>query len=104
MKRLVSEDEILAGEKVLKDVNFDRARGAVTVGTGCKMVINTVFHVNLSHTYPHIFSQLLVTQMLKDVEWLQENNVMDYSLLLGIHDPIKYDCITGVRRLTSIII
>ncbi len=38
VKRYVSEEEILAGEKVLKDVNFDRTRGAVTVGIGCKMV------------------------------------------------------------------
>ncbi len=65
VKRLVSPEEIAAGTKVLKDVNFDVQRGVIAVGSGA--------------------SQQLLTQLIKDVDWLRDNNVMDYSLLLGIH-------------------
>lgn len=32
---------------------------------------------------------LLVQQMEKDVEFLKRNRIMDYSMLVGIHDMVK---------------
>ena len=68
--RRVSEAEIEAGTEVLKDVNFvqrhasEEANSKVRLGAQLRAAF--------------------VEQMAKDVKWLQDNNIMDYSLLLGI--------------------
>ena len=62
--RCVSKAEIEAGVSVLKDVNF--------VTSGCK--------VRLGSKVGPAFEE----QLRRDVKWLKDNKIMDYSLLLGV--------------------
>ena len=62
--RCVSKAEIEAGVKVLKDVNFVMSGSKVRLGT--------------------ILGPEFEDQLKKDVKWLKDNHIMDYSLLLGI--------------------
>jgi hypothetical protein len=60
----VSKAEIEAGVSVLKDVNF--------VTSGCT--------VRLGSKLGPAFEE----QLRRDVKWLKDNKIMDYSLLLGV--------------------
>ena len=62
IKRLVTEEEIRAGVKVLKDLNFKRK-----------------IHLEAN------LRELFFKQLRIDADFLRECNIMDYSLLLGIN-------------------
>ena len=90
MKRWVSEDEEAAGVSVLKDLNFscdglsakDLAKNAPRLHGKLHIGNATVDAEGLERNVG--LRDLLVAQLKKDVDWMKEQNIMDYSLLLGI--------------------
>ncbi|KAJ3391734.1 Phosphatidylinositol-4-phosphate 5-kinase [Lobulomyces angularis] len=68
--RVFNEEEALKNPaSVLKDINWINRKQNLQFGPTKK--------------------KTLINQMEKDVKYLQDNQIMDYSLLIGIHDMVK---------------
>ncbi|KNC46102.1 uncharacterized protein AMSG_00219 [Thecamonas trahens ATCC 50062] len=76
--RLVTQKQIIEGEKVLKDLNLKRR---LHVGPGVK--------------------ELLLDQLDRDSALLADHGIMDYSLLLGIYTPAPAATVSPSARLSS---
>ncbi len=67
-KRTTSKEKVLAGEPK-KDLDFKNEKAAIKVS--CEDYDTIVDILN------------------EDIKFLMENNIIDYSLLIGIHDRLK---------------